>query len=131
MKGSSEASVGTAVAASREQVLRMYTGMARIRAFETLARELFFADKLPGHVHSYAGQEAIAVGVMAALTRDDYIASTHRGHGHMIAKGGDVKAMMAELFGRATGSAGARAGRCTSPTSISGCSAPTASSGPE
>ena len=103
MKGSSEASLGTAVAASREQVLRMYTEMARIRAFETLARELFFADKLPGHVHSYAGEEAIAVGVMTALTDDDYIASTHRGHGHMIAKGGDVRAMMAELFGRATG----------------------------
>jgi acetoin:2,6-dichlorophenolindophenol oxidoreductase subunit alpha len=103
LKGRSEADLDTAVAVSPEQILAMYKGMVRIRAFETLAHELFLADKLPGNVHLYSGEEAIAVGVMAALRDDDFIASTHRGHGHMIAKGADVKTMMAELFGREKG----------------------------
>jgi pyruvate dehydrogenase E1 component alpha subunit len=58
---------------------------------------------MPGFVHLYLGQEAVAVGACAALKEDDYITSTHRGHGHIIAKGGDVKRMMAELYGKATG----------------------------
>lgn len=103
VKGSSEAGPDTAVTVHPEQVLGMYAGMVRIRAFETLAHELFLADQLPGNVHLYSGEEAVAVGVMSALRNDDYIASTHRGHGHVIAKGGDVKAMMAELFGREKG----------------------------
>jgi pyruvate dehydrogenase E1 component alpha subunit len=84
-------------------MIDMYTCMVRIREFETLVNELFLAGKLPGFVHLYSGEEAVAVGVMTALRKDDFIASTHRGHGHVIAKGGDVKAMISELFGRATG----------------------------
>ena len=63
----------------------------------------FHAGNIPGGVHAYIGQEAVAVGVCAALRRDDKITSTHRGHGHTIAKGADMKRMMAELFGRSTG----------------------------
>jgi len=77
--------------------------MITIRAFELKVAELFAAGKLPGSVHSYVGQEAIAAGICAVLREDDYITSTHRGHGHLIAKGGDLKRMMAELYGRRTG----------------------------
>jgi len=81
----------------------MYTTMIRIREFESRITELFLAGKLPGFVHPYTGEEAVAVGVIAALREDDFITSTHRGHGHLLAKGGDVKQMMAELFGKANG----------------------------
>ena len=64
---------------------------------------LFRRNKLPGFVHLYIGQEAVAVGACLRLRRDDYITSTHRGHGHVIAKGGDPSRMMAELYGRVTG----------------------------
>jgi pyruvate dehydrogenase E1 component alpha subunit len=77
--------------------------MLRIRAFEERVRVLFAAGELPGFVHLSLGQEAVASGVCAALNDDDYLTSTHRGHGHMLAKGGEMKFMMAELFGRATG----------------------------
>ncbi|WP_264844720.1 thiamine pyrophosphate-dependent dehydrogenase E1 component subunit alpha [Caldinitratiruptor microaerophilus] len=77
--------------------------MRKIREFELATREQFAQGKLPGFVHLYAGEEAVAVGVCAHLTDRDYITSTHRGHGHCIAKGCDVKGMMAELFGKATG----------------------------
>jgi acetoin:2,6-dichlorophenolindophenol oxidoreductase subunit alpha len=93
----------TAIAPTSEQLLAMYTTMVRIRAFETRMSELFLEGKLPGFLHPYIGEEAIASGVMAALRDDDYIASTHRGHGHLLAKGGDAKLMAAELYGRATG----------------------------
>lgn len=88
---------------SPQRAVGMYKCMVRIREFETIVKELFLAGKIPGFLHPYAGEEAVAVGVMTALRDDDFIASTHRGHGHVIAKGGDVKAMMAELFGRVTG----------------------------
>jgi pyruvate dehydrogenase E1 component alpha subunit len=81
----------------------MYERMRLIRAFEDRVAELFGQGLLPGFVHLYAGEEAIAVGVCAHLTDRDYITSTHRGHGHCIAKGVDIKEMMAELFGKATG----------------------------
>jgi pyruvate dehydrogenase E1 component alpha subunit len=99
-----EVSVGSA------QLLEMYTTMVRIREFENRMTELFLAGKLPGFLHPYIGEEAVAVGVMAALRQDDYITSTHRGHGHLLAKGGDPKLMMAELFGRATGYCGGKGG---------------------
>lgn len=77
--------------------------MVRIREFEQHARIGYDRGEIPGVVHLSIGQEAVAAGVCANLTRDDYVASTHRGHGHCIAKGADTAAMMAELFGRSTG----------------------------
>lgn len=77
--------------------------MVRIRQFEDRIRELFANNELPGFVHLYTGMEAIAAGCCAPLNDDDYITSTHRGHGHAIAKGLDLDGMMAELFGRRTG----------------------------
>jgi pyruvate dehydrogenase E1 component alpha subunit len=87
----------------KDQLLSFYKTMSTIRAFETKAVELFAAGKIPGFVHLYLGEEAIATGVCANLTDKDYITSTHRGHGHLLAKGGKVNLMMAELFGRTTG----------------------------
>jgi 2-oxoisovalerate dehydrogenase E1 component len=86
-----------------EQLKGLLARMLLIRAFETAAAELATAKQTPGHAHPYVGQEAVAVGVCAALRRDDYALTTHRGHGHVLAKGADPKPMMAELFGRATG----------------------------
>ncbi len=77
--------------------------MLEIRKFEDKVHELFAQGVLPGFVHLYAGEEAVAVGVCAHLTDSDSITSTHRGHGHCIAKGCDLNGMMAELFGKATG----------------------------
>ena len=77
--------------------------MRTIREFEERVHTEFATGEIPGFVHLYAGEEAIAAGVMAHLNDDDYIASTHRGHGHAIAKGCDVKAMMAEIYGKQTG----------------------------
>jgi pyruvate dehydrogenase E1 component alpha subunit len=84
--------------------------MHRIRAFEAKAMELFQQQAIRGSVHPYTGMEAIAVGVCSALGGDDYITSTHRGHGHSIAKGLDLKLMMAEITGRATGYCGGKGG---------------------
>jgi pyruvate dehydrogenase E1 component alpha subunit len=81
----------------------MYEKMIKIRYFEEHVRELFAAGELPGFVHLYLGQEAIAAGVCATLRDNDYITSTHRGHGHIIAKGGDLNKIMAELYGKSTG----------------------------
>lgn len=81
----------------------LYTRMLRIRLFEEAAGKLMEAGKIPGALHLYVGEEAVAAGVMAHLGPDDQITSTHRGHGHLVAKGGDFKLMYAELFGRATG----------------------------
>jgi len=72
-------------------------------AFEEKVHDLFAGGGVPGFVHLYAGEEAVATGVMAALRNDDYITSTHRGHGHCVAKGVDVKEMLAEIYGCATG----------------------------
>lgn len=77
--------------------------MVTIRLFEEKVGELFLASEIPGFVHLYIGEEAIGTGVCAHLKTDDYITSTHRGHGHCIAKGAQVKPMMAEIFGKATG----------------------------
>lgn len=88
---------------TNEQLIEIYTTMVKIRTFENRVAELFADGKIPGFVHLYVGEEAVATGVCANLTDQDYITSTHRGHGHLIAKGGDIKKMMAELFGRNTG----------------------------
>ena len=88
---------------SANVVLDLYERMLRIRRFEEAVGALFKQGQLPGFVHLYVGEEAVGVGVCAALRDDDYITSTHRGHGHVIAKGGDIERMMAELFGRASG----------------------------
>ena len=82
---------------------RLYVDMVRIRRFEERVVELFQAGLVKGTAHSYAGEEAIAVGACAHLRKDDYVASYHRGHGHCIAKGAKTDRMMAELMGRATG----------------------------
>jgi pyruvate dehydrogenase E1 component alpha subunit len=88
---------------SREALLDAYRQMRTIRAFEEKLAELVTAGKLAGFLHLYAGEEAVAVGVCAHLSDRDIVTSTHRGHGHCIAKGVDVRGMMAELFGRSTG----------------------------
>jgi len=88
---------------SPEQMLDCYATMKRIRLFELRAAEEFAGMRIPGFVHLYVGQEAIATGVCRALRPSDYIVSNHRGHGHLIAKGGDFRYMMAELFGKKTG----------------------------
>jgi len=84
-------------------LLDIYRTMVTVRLFETMAGEHFAAGKIPGFIHLSIGQEASSVGVCSCLRPDDYVASTHRGHGHMIAKGADLKRMTAELFGKATG----------------------------
>jgi pyruvate dehydrogenase E1 component alpha subunit len=87
----------------KEKLLSMYRTMTTIRGFEEKMAELFFTGQLPGFVHSSVGQEAVPTGVCAALERTDYITSTHRGHGHLLAKGGQLKPMMAEVFGKRSG----------------------------
>src|SRR2546425_1365547 len=88
---------------SRDQWLQMYAQMLRIRVFEEHVNELYTSAKMPGLAHLYAGEEAVAVGVCEALRRDDYITSTHRGHGHCLAKGAAVDRMFAELLGKEAG----------------------------
>lgn len=88
---------------NRELVLKIYRNAVAIRAFEMAAHEQYANGLLAGSVHLYVGEEGIASGVCGVLNDDDYITSTHRGHGHLIAKGGDLKLMMAELAGKATG----------------------------
>jgi pyruvate dehydrogenase E1 component alpha subunit len=88
---------------TKDQLLDAYRVMRTIRDFEERLHTEFATGEIPGFVHLYAGEEAIAAGVMAHLRDDDFVASTHRGHGHAIAKGCDVKAMMAEIYGKASG----------------------------
>mgnify|MGYP001030300100 CR=1 FL=1 len=88
---------------SKEKLLWMYKTMVEIRVHEERVAELFAQGKIPGFLHLYSGEEAVATGVMANLKKEDFITSTHRGHGHYIAKGGDIKKSMAELFGKQEG----------------------------
>ncbi len=83
--------------------LRMYRQMVRIRTFEDNANQLYLSAKMPGLTHMYSGEEAVAVGICEALTDDDRITSTHRGHGHCVAKGADFKQMFCELLGKEEG----------------------------
>ena len=87
----------------REQLLRFYRQMLKIRLFEEQVNQLYLGAKMPGLAHLYIGQEAVAVGVCEALRDDDYITSTHRGHGHCLAKGASVDKMFAELLGKVDG----------------------------
>ncbi len=87
----------------RERWLRVYERMLTIRLFEEQVNELYRTARMPGLAHLYSGEEAIAVGVCEALRRDDYITSTHRGHGHCLAKGASVDLMFAELLGKEPG----------------------------
>ncbi len=87
----------------KDKLLEMYRSMQRIRQFETKVRDLALASEIPGFVHVSIGEEASATGVCAALRTTDRITSNHRGHGHLIAKGGKLAQMMAEIYGRRTG----------------------------
>ncbi|OOY21081.1 ABC transporter substrate-binding protein [Thioclava sp. DLFJ5-1] len=86
-----------------EDYLRMYRQMVRIRSFEDNANQLYLSAKMPGLTHMYSGEEAVAVGICEALTDDDKITSTHRGHGHCVAKGAEFKQMFCELLGKVEG----------------------------
>jgi pyruvate dehydrogenase E1 component alpha subunit len=95
---------------SRDELLKAYRQMCLIREFEDTVHEEFSAGNIPGFVHLYAGEEASGVGVCLHLTDKDCIASTHRGHGHCIAKGCDVAGMMKEIFGKEGGLCGGKGG---------------------
>jgi TPP-dependent pyruvate/acetoin dehydrogenase alpha subunit len=94
---------GAVSAAEGDDLRSLYRKMVLLRKFDERVGDLFRRAKLPGFVHLYIGEEAIATGVCAVLRTDDYITSTHRGHGHFLAKGGDIRACMAELYGKAVG----------------------------
>ncbi len=94
----------------RDELLRAYRLMCEIREFEDRVHDEFATGAIPGFVHLYAGEEASAAGFMMHLHEKDYIASTHRGHGHCIAKGCDIKAMMKEIYGRRGGLCGGKGG---------------------
>ncbi len=95
---------------TKELAEKFYETMSTIRKFEESVKHDFLAGEIPGFTHVYIGEEAIATGVCAALRDTDLIASTHRGHGHCVAKGADVKRMMAEIFGKKTGLCQGRGG---------------------
>jgi pyruvate dehydrogenase E1 component alpha subunit len=110
----------------KEKLLLMYRNMFRIRRFEERLAEESARGNIPGLLHLYVGEEAVAVGACSALRKDDYITSTHRGHGHCIAKGGDLRKMMAELFAKETGYCKGRGGSmhiAAPDIGIVGCSA--------
>ena len=86
-----------------DSYLRMYRQMVRIRSFEDNANQLYLSGKMPGLTHMYSGQEGVAVGICEALEKTDHITSTHRGHGHCVAKGAAFKEMFCELLGKAEG----------------------------
>ena len=85
---------------SRDQLLRFYRQMVAIRLFEERVNDLYTRALMPGLAHLYIGEEAIAVGVCEALNRDDYVNSTHSGHGHCLAKGASPNLKFAELLGK-------------------------------
>jgi len=93
-----------------DKLIQMYTTMVRIRQFEDRVYLLFLEGEMPGTIHLYQGQEAVAAGVCVNLRREDLITSTHRPHGHAIAKGVSTRSMMAELFGKKTGCCQAKGG---------------------
>jgi len=110
----------------KQTLLQMYRNMLRIRYFEERLAEESAQGNIPGLLHLYVGEEAVAVGACTPLTKEDYITSTHRGHGHCIAKGGELKRMMAELFAKETGYCKGRGGSmhiAAPEIGIVGCSA--------
>lgn len=102
--------VTPSIETDRETYLNLYRQMLLIRRFEERCNALYMQGRIPSTLHLYIGEEAVAVGVCAVLRRDDYILSTHRPHGHAIAKGVSPRAIMAELFGKATGVSQAKGG---------------------
>ena len=94
----------------QDKLVEVYRNMRMIRRFEERVMDEMSTGDIPGNTHLYAGEEASAVGVCLHLSEDDYISSTHRGHGHSIAKGVDIDSMMAELFGKASGTCGGKGG---------------------
>ena len=103
MTNSSDSTLETTRAGESEKWLHMYQQMYKIRTFEEHVDELYKTAKMPGLAHLYIGEEAVAVGVCQALRRDDYITSTHRGHGHCLAKGARFDRRFCEVLGRAPG----------------------------
>lgn len=95
---------------SKPKLVQFYETMCNIRYFEERVEKFFLAGEIPGFVHLYIGEEAIATGICADLRNSDYIESTHRGHGHCIAKGANINGMMAEIFGKEEGLCGGRGG---------------------
>ena len=93
----------TSVPLPEAEALALFRKMVLIRKFEEKLYQLFLTRPMPGSMHQYNGQEAVAVGVCATLNPNDYVTSTHRGHGHCLAKGADLKAVMAEMFAKETG----------------------------
>jgi len=91
------------VSLSKEKLIDLHEKMTLIREFEKAAERNFLDNEIPGFIHLYMGEEAIAAGIIRQLKKEDYITSTHRGHGHMLAKGADPKEMMAELYGKESG----------------------------
>lgn len=100
----------TTTPASSKSLAELYATMALIRALETRVAELYRDGEIPGFVHTSLGQEAIAAGVCGALEASDYMTTTHRGHGHVLAKGADLDGMVAELLGRPEGLCGGKGG---------------------
>jgi pyruvate dehydrogenase E1 component alpha subunit len=98
------------MAVSKKTLIELYTQTLKVRLFEEKVWELFGENLVPGTLHLYLGQEAIAAGVTTALKKTDWIQSTHRGHGHVIAKGADMNAALAELLGKKTGSCKGKGG---------------------
>src|SRR5574341_1259987 len=92
------------------QLLQLYEQMVLLRQCELATQKLYKGGKLPGFIHLYIGEEAVAVGACAHLRRDDWITSTHRGHGHSLAKGVPPEAVLAELYGKGSGCSGGRGG---------------------
>jgi len=92
-----------ALSITKEKLTEMYRKMLEIRLFEEKVFELYAQNLVPGTIHLYTGEEAVAVGVCSNLRKDDYITSTHRGHGHCIAKGAELRRVMAEILGKKTG----------------------------
>lgn len=101
--GSTTEGKGESMDLGRDELIDLYRRMRLIRRFENKVVEMVNANEIPGVTHEYIGEEAVAAGVCAALRDPDGLTSTHRGHGHILAKGGDPRRMMAELFGRADG----------------------------
>ncbi|GAH63945.1 unnamed protein product, partial [marine sediment metagenome] len=95
---------------NEDVLIRLYRTMVRVRYFEDKTKELYLQGQVRGTIHVSQGQEAVAAGGCLALRDDDYIVTTHRGHGHCIAKGVSSKALLAEILGRATGCCKGRAG---------------------
>ena len=88
---------------TKEELISLHKTMLQVRHFEQEVAKAFLAGQILGFLHSSVGQEAVAVGGVLCLREDDYVVSTHRGHGHVLAKGADLNSMMAEIYGKATG----------------------------